>query len=92
MARRLGGLLDANYWCGAARGRTEQLPRMWLPAQDSRSVLGLLYLTAVSDAQREQEHCKVALTVLLVSSRLRSQLDYRVQQTVNELQHGHDYE
>ena len=54
--------------------------------------LGCLYLTAVSDAQREQEHCKVALTVLLVSSRLRSQLDYRVQQTVNELQHGHDYE
>jgi hypothetical protein len=41
---------------------------MWLLAQDGRSACGLLYLTAVWDDRREQEHCQDDVDIQSVSS------------------------
>jgi hypothetical protein len=43
----------------AAKRRS--LARVPMPAQDSHSAHGLLYLTAVRDGWRHQEHCQVCL-------------------------------
>ena len=53
--------LDANYWRGPARGQTVQPSACADAAQDSRSAHGLLYLAAVRDDWREQEHCQGAV-------------------------------
>jgi hypothetical protein len=43
------------------------LARVLMPAQDSRSACGLLYLAAVRDDRREQEHCQGCVDIDLAS-------------------------
>ena len=50
-----GAGLLAIQWCSPAR--------VLVPAQDSCSAHGLLYLTAVPDDLREQEHCQGHLDI-----------------------------
>ena len=50
-----GAVLLAVQQCG--------LPCMWLLTQDSRSAHGLLYLAAVWDDGRKQEHCQGRINI-----------------------------
>ena len=70
----------ARTWHGATWMQTSgtallavercRLVGVWLAAQDGRSAHGLLYLAAVRDDRRKQEHIKVTLTAGLLRSRL----------------------
>ena len=58
---RTPNLLIRSYRRGPARSKRRRLTRVWAVAQDGHRACGLLYLAAVQNASRQQEHCQARL-------------------------------